>query len=151
MFIEHMLDYTDARELLDFIIEQAAGRQIAIAVVDLTGRLLAVASINGVGQHYTDFAIAKAMTALHEELNTVDFRFIYEEGKYVERVDNLTWAEWELTHAAQLRPGFCGWAGGTVVNNPNNPDHIVGAIGVSGLSELEDHELSFKRPEKWLY
>ncbi len=143
------LEYSEARLLLEYIVDQAGDAKVAICVVDATGKLLAAASINGAASHYMTFALAKAITGLHEEDDTAGFRHDQpDHSSWVPKEEGQGWSEGELILAAQLSPGFCGWAGGSVVIDPSEELHICGSIGVSGLMELEDQELADKLPAR---
>lgn len=148
MLTYSQLEYSEAEELLDYIVEQAGEKKVAICVIDTRGNILTVACINGVGQHYLNFAVAKARTALDEGQDTVHFRFARNPAGMWGIPAEGAWSEWEITHAAQLSSHFCGWAGGTLVLNPADGS-TIGAIGVSGLLELADHALASERPSGW--
>lgn len=74
----------------------------------------------------------KATTALLYRRNTRDF---------------IGWSAADCANARSVTPTFVNWAGGVLIYDEHG--EIVGAIGVSGLSEDADHELAIDAANSW--
>jgi glc operon protein GlcG len=97
----------------------------AVAVVDAYGELLAFLRTDGCRLTSTTIAINKAYTAAREQATS---KKVGEDAR--ER-------GFPMTNFGELR--YVTWGGGLPVRSAGE---VVGAIGVSGLSEEEDVELA---------
>ena len=151
------VEYREARDLLDHIILAAPKHEdgISVAVVDIYGLLLCQATLPGVTQMSVDAARRKALTVIRLGRDTVT---LCHEEKPQDRdfpeptpiwvPTNSSWSKDDIREAHAADPDFCAWAGGVQVISPADGS-MIGAIGVSGLSELEDHALASLRPSGW--
>src|SRR6187402_2004891 len=97
----------------------------AVAVVDAHGELLAFLRTDGCRLSCITVAINKAYTAAREQ------------GESKKLGDEARQRGFPLTNFGELR--YVTWGGGVPVRADGE---VVGAIGVSGLSEEEDIELA---------
>jgi len=117
-----------AQSVLACILERAAkdgGKPVAVAVVDDRGDLVVFARQDGVAHRSVRIAQDKAYTSALQESSTRDF------------VASLKKAERPI--AAFADPRYVGLAGGVLLEGGGA---LVGAVGVSGRSADEDHELA---------
>jgi len=123
------LDYQDAKHIVDTIVEKALQLQKAavIAVADAHGELIALARMDGAPISSIRVASNKAYTAARERKPTKE---IGEKIRHPER-------GFDIAFYGDRR--FCGWGGGIPIRKEG---HVVGAIGVSGLSSAEDIALA---------
>src|ERR1700722_7852480 len=122
------LDYSEARKIIDLIVEKALQMRKAavIAVADPHGELIAFARMDGAPVSSIRIAANKAWTAARERKPRKD---IGEKVRHPEKGHDI---------AYYGDPKFVGWGGGV----PVWKDGVVaGAVAVSGLSSREDIEL----------
>lgn len=124
-----MLDYEDAKKIVDAIYQKALELQKAavIAVCDAHGELLALARMDGAPLSSIRVAANKAWTAARERKPTKD---IGDKVRHPEK-------GFDIAYYGDDR--FVGWGGGLPVSKNG---HTVGGIGVSGLSSAEDIALA---------
>jgi glc operon protein GlcG len=125
----HTIDYSDAKRILDLIVNKALQMQKAavIAVADSHGELMAFARMDGAPVSSIRIAANKAWTAARERKPTKD---IGEKVRHPEKGHDI---------AYYGDPRFVGWGGGLPIWKNGE---VVGAIGVSGLSADEDTALA---------
>ena len=123
------LDYSEARKIIDLIVERALQMRKAavIAVADPHGELIAFARMDGAPVSSIRIAANKAWTAARERKPTKD---IGEKVRHPEKGHDI---------AYYGDPKFVGWGGGLPVWKDGQ---VVGAIAVSGLSSSEDIALA---------
>jgi glc operon protein GlcG len=123
------LDYSEARKIIDLIVEKALQMRKAavIAVADPHGELIAFARMDGAPVSSIRIAANKAWTAARERKPTKD---IGEKVRHPEKGHDI---------AYYGDPKFVGWGGGVPVWKDGQ---VVGAIAVSGLSSSEDIALA---------
>jgi glc operon protein GlcG len=124
-----VIGYSDARKIVDLIVERAAQIQkaVVVAVADSHGELIAFARMDGAPISSIKVAANKAWTAARERKTTKE---IGEKVRHPERGH-------DIAYYGDHR--FVGWGGGI----PIWKDGIVaGAVAVSGLSSREDIELA---------
>lgn len=121
------LGHLQAQEIIDAVRADLDRRGVggAIAVVDSHGELIAFLRTDGCGLPPTNIAMNKAYTAarLGAESRTVGER-LRDEGFPISNFGD---------------PRFVGWGGGVPLIVDGD---VVGAVGVSGLSEEEDVDLA---------
>jgi glc operon protein GlcG len=119
------LDYSEARKIIDLIVEKALATQKAavIAVADSHGELIAFARMDGAPISSIRIAANKAWTAARERKPTKD---IGEKVRHPEKGHDI---------AYYGDPRFVGWGGGIPVWKDGQ---VAGAVAVSGLSSSED-------------
>ena len=129
MRAQSTLDDADARAAVDAIYEelQARGKTAVIAVVDAHGELLGLLRVSGTLLSSMTVATNKAFTAarLRRPSSVVGKR----------SRDHTT--GFDIGYYGDSR--YVGWGGGVPVEREGQ---VVGAVGVSGLSESEDEELA---------
>ena len=125
----HTLDYSDAKRIIDLVVESAVKMQKAavIAVADSHGELIAFARMDGAPVSSIRVATNKAWTAARERKPTKD---IGEKVRHPEKGHDI---------AYYGDPKYVGWGGGVPVWKDGE---VVGAVGVSGLSSIEDISLA---------
>lgn len=119
------LDYSEAKKIIDAIVEKALRMQKAavIAVADSHGELIAFARMDGAPISSVRIAANKAWTAARERKPTKD---IGEKVRHPEKGHDI---------AYYGDPRFVGWGGGLPVWKDGQ---VAGAVAVSGLSSSED-------------
>jgi glc operon protein GlcG len=119
------LDYSEAKKIIDLIVEKALQMQKAavIAVADSHGELIAFARMDGAPISSIRIAANKAWTAARERRPTKD---IGEKVRHPEKGHDI---------AYYGDPRFVGWGGGIPVWKDGQ---VAGAVAVSGLSSSED-------------
>src|SRR5213593_4965251 len=125
----HSLDYSDAKRMIDVIVEKLLeSKQAAvIAVADSHGELIAFARMDGAPISSIRIAANKAWTAARERKPTKE---IGEKVRHPEKGH-------DIAYYGDAR--FVGWGGGLPICRDGE---VVGAIGVSGLSADEDTALA---------
>ena len=125
----HTIDYSDAKQIIDLIVNKALQMQKAavIAVADSHGELMAFARMDGAPVSSIRIAANKAWTAARERKPTKD---IGDKVRHPERGH-------DIAYYGDAR--FVGWGGGLPILKDGE---VVGAIGVSGLSADEDTALA---------
>lgn len=123
----YTLSHTDAMKIIHAVQAELekSGHGAAVAVTDAHGELLAFMRTDGCPLASINNAIHKAFTASREraESGAVGAR-ARQEG-------------WPLSNFAD--PRYIGWGGGIPLIHQGQ---VVGAVGVSGLSEAEDITLA---------
>jgi glc operon protein GlcG len=121
------LSHQDAAHIITTIqhaLEQR-GKGAAIAVVDAHGELIAFLRTDGCKLPSITIAINKAFTAAREGRPTGAIGAASREAPF------------PMTNFGDLR--YTGWGGGVPIIYQ---DQVIGAVGVSGLTEEEDIELA---------
>jgi uncharacterized protein GlcG (DUF336 family) len=143
------LDMNDALSLQLRVIEQAHTdglKPVAVCIVDARGEQLSAACMDGVKPPSILTAHAKAVTVVRFQRATVQFC-------NVQSVTNPElwvplgldgWDDEDIANAMKINPTFCSWPGGVPVFAHPEADIIVGAIGVSNRTAMEDHQLASK-------
>jgi glc operon protein GlcG len=123
------IDYSEARQAVDLIVEKALQMQkaAAVAVADLHGDLICFARMDGAPVSSVRIAMNKAWTAARERKPTKE---IGEKVKHPEKAHDI---------AYYGDPQYVGWGGGLPVWKNGE---VVGAVAVSGLSSNEDVALA---------
>jgi glc operon protein GlcG len=123
------IEYSEARQVIDLIVEKALQRKKAavVAVADSHGELIAFGRMDGAPISSIRIAMNKAWTAARERKPTKE---IGEKVRHPEKGHDI---------AYYGDPRFVGWGGGLPIWKGGE---VVGAIGVSGLSSTEDIELA---------
>jgi glc operon protein GlcG len=119
------IDYSEAKQIIDLIVERALKMKKAavIAVADSHGELIAFARMDGAPISSIRIAANKAWTAARERKPTQD---IGDRVRHPEKGHDI---------AYYGDPRFVGWGGGIPVWKDGQ---VVGAVAVSGLSSSED-------------
>ena len=125
----HDIDYSEAKQIIDLIIQKATAMQksIAVAVADSHGELIAFARMDGVALPSINIAINKAHSAARARKATQEIG------------DKVRHPEKGYDIAYYGDPKFVGWGGGVPVLKGAD---VIGAIAVSGLSAAEDADLA---------
>jgi glc operon protein GlcG len=123
------IDYSEAKKIIDLIVEKALGMQKAavVAVADSHGELIAFARMDGALVSSIRIAANKAWTAARERKATKD---VGEKVRHPEKGH-------DIAYYGDRR--FVGWGGGIPVWKNGE---VVGAVGVSGISQAVDIELA---------
>jgi uncharacterized protein GlcG (DUF336 family) len=108
---------------------------ISYAIVDRLGQLLKAGSQDGAMRGTDNIAIAKSRTALWAEKHTVLFGYERQEDGWKALAASGHRAD---DNRRVVFPDFVSYAGGLVIVRD---EEIVGATGISGRKELEDHDL----------
>src|SRR6202158_5863743 len=124
-----VIDYAEAKKIVDLIVEKAAHRQksVVVAVADSHGELIAFARMDGAPISSIRIAMNKAYTAARERKPTKE---IGDKVKDPAKGHDI---------AYYGDPRFVGWGGGIPIWKDGA---VVGAVAVSGLSSREDIELA---------
>lgn len=124
-----MIDYAEAKRVIDIIIEKASQTQKAasIAVADAHGDLICFARMDGAPVSSIQIAMNKAWTAARERKPTKE---IGDKIKHPEKGHDIGYYG---------DPKYVGWGGGLPIWEAGE---VVGAIAVSGLSSNEDVALA---------
>jgi len=119
------IDYSEAKKIIDLIVEKALQMQkpAVIAVADSHGELIAFARMDGAPVSSIRIAANKAWTAARERKPTKE---IGEKVRDPQKGHDI---------AYYGDPKFVGWGGGLPVWKGGQ---VVGAVAVSGLSSSED-------------
>ena len=123
------IDYSEAKKIIDVIVEKALQMKKAAvaAVADSHGELIAFARMDGAPISSIRIAMNKAWTAARERKPTKE---IGDKVRHPEKGHDI---------AYYGDAKFVGWGGGIPIWKNSE---VVGAIGVSGLSSTEDIELA---------
>ena len=121
------LGYAEARQLVGSVADQLEelGWGAAVAAVDAHGELVAFLRTEGCPLPSIKIAQAKAFTAARER----------QESRALG--DKAREEDFPLTNFGEL--GYVGWGGGVPIEVD---DEVIGAIGISGLPEIEDMKLA---------
>lgn len=125
MKITQTIEYSEAKKIIDLIVERALQMQKAavVAVADSHGELIAFARMDGAPVSSITIAANKAWSAARERRSTKE---IGEKVKHPEKAHDI---------AYYGDPKFVGWGGGVPVWKDGQ---VVGAVAVSGIAESED-------------
>ena len=123
------IDYTDAKLIVDAIVDKAQqlGKSAVVAVTDAHGELIAFARMDGAPLASIRVAANKAWTAARDRKPTKDIG-----DKIRDPVKGF-----DIAYYGDRR--FVGWGGGIPIWKNGQ---VIGAIGVSGLSSVEDVALA---------
>jgi glc operon protein GlcG len=123
------IDYQDAKRIVDVIVQRALEQQKAavVAVSDAHGELIALARMDGAPLSSIRVAANKAWTAARERKPTKEIG------------DKIRHPEKGFDIAFYGDRKFVGWGGGIPIWRDGQ---VIGAIGVSGLSSVEDIALA---------
>jgi glc operon protein GlcG len=123
------IEYSEAKRIVDLIVEKARQMQkaAAVAVADSHGDLICFARMDGAPVSSIRIAMNKAWTAARERKPTKE---IGEKVKHPERGHDI---------AYYGDPQYVGWGGGIPIWKNGE---VVGAVAVSGLSSSEDINLA---------
>jgi glc operon protein GlcG len=125
----HMLDYGESRRAGELIIDKASQMQkaAAVAIADSHGDLIYFARMDGAPVSSIKIAINKAWTAARERKPTKE---IGEKVRHPEKGHDISYYS---------DPKYVGWGGGLPIWKNGE---VIGAVGVSGLSSIEDIALA---------
>ena len=123
MYQNYHLSHKDALKIVTFIAAELEkqGKGAAIAVTDAQGELLCMLRIDGCKLPSINIAINKAFTAAREQKESMEI------GE-ASRTNGFP-----MTNFGDLH--YTAWGGGIPIRYQGQ---VVGAIGVSGLTEAED-------------
>src|SRR3981081_1651082 len=123
------IDYAEAKQVVELIVEKASQMQkaVVVAVADSRGELICFARMDGASVSSIAIAMNKAWTAARAGKPTQE---IGEKVRHPEKGHDI---------AYYGDPRFVGWGGGIPIWKDGN---VAGAIAVSGLSSREDIELA---------
>jgi len=124
-----VIDYSDAKKIVDLIVEKASAmeKSVVVAVADPHGELIAFARMDGAPISSVRIAANKAWTAARERKPTKE---IGEKVRHPEKGH-------DIAYYGDSR--FVGWGGGIPIWKQGV---VAGAVAVSGLSSREDIELA---------
>ena len=124
-----VIDYSEAKKIIDLIVERALQMQksVVVAVADPHGELIGFARMDGAPISSIRIAANKAWTAARERKET---REIGEKVRHPEKGH-------DIAYYGDRR--FVGWGGGIPIWKDGA---VAGAVAVSGLSSREDRELA---------
>lgn len=127
MKLRHALSHTEAARIIAAVQQELEqrGQGAAIAVVDAHGELLAFLRTDGCKLPSITIAINKAFTAARERRPTAEIG-----------VESRT-APFPMTNFGD--PRYTAWGGGIPIVLQGE---VIGAVGVSGLTEDEDIALA---------
>lgn len=130
----HTLSHADAAHIVGVIQQELERRGLgaAVAVVDAHGELLAFLRTDGCKLPSIRIAINKAFTAARERRPTAEIGAESREAPF------------PMTNFGDLR--YTAWGGGIPISYQGE---VVGAVGVSGLSEDEDIALAHLGVDAW--
>jgi glc operon protein GlcG len=131
-----VIDYSEAKKMIDIVVDHAAQLKKAavVAVADSRGELVAFARMDGAPLSSINIASNKAYTAARERKPTKD---IGDKARHPEKGH-------DISYYGDSR--YVGWGGGLPIIRDGV---VIGAIGVSGLSSQEDVALATKALD-WL-
>jgi len=123
------IDYAEAKQAVDLIVERALQTQkaVVVAVADCRGELIAFARMNAAPVSSVVIAMNKAWTAARAGKPTQE---IGESVRHPEKGHDISYYG---------DPRFVGWGGGIPVLKNGE---VAGAVAVSGLSSHEDATLA---------
>src|ERR1700737_3935234 len=124
-----VIDYAEAKKIIDLIVEKAAQteKSVVVAVADPHGELIAFARMDGAPLSSIRIAAKKAWTAARERKPTKE---IGEKVRHPEKGH-------DIAYYGDSR--FVGWGGGIPIRKNGE---VAGAVAVSGLSSAEDVSLA---------
>lgn len=147
-----ILGHHEARDLDDHLIQVASNDglgPVAISVIDYRYALKSASTMDGVKMSSIKTAHDKAVTALLFERDTVEFMHTWDESNGIWVPSDEVWTPIDVANACKINPVFVSWAGGSLIRSQKD-NSIVGAVGVSARTELEDHDLASRRPHRFL-
>ncbi|HET6180451.1 MAG TPA: heme-binding protein [Candidatus Sulfotelmatobacter sp.] len=123
------IDYSEAKQAVDLIVEHAIRMQktVVVAVADCRGELIAFARMDTAPVSSVVIAMNKAWTAARSGKPTKE---IGEKVRHPEKGHDISYYG---------DPRFVGWGGGVPVLKNGE---VAGAVAVSGLSSTEDATLA---------
>ena len=123
------IDYSEARRVVDLIVDKALQmrKAVAVGVADAHGDLICFARMDGAPVSSIHIAQNKAWTAARERKPTKE---VGEKVKHPEKGHDI---------AYYGDPRYVGWGGGLPIRKNGE---VVGAVAVSGLSSEEDVALA---------
>jgi len=128
------------------------GKPVSITVADALGEQLVVMRMDGASLDSRDISIAKARAAARGKKDTAEILFQRTEERqewHPRSAEEVTEAE---NAAASRRAAghttYVTWAGGACVLRYGK---VLGAVGISGRDQLDDHELAHKTANRWLF
>ena len=123
------IDYSEAKRVVDLIVEKASHMQkaVVVAVADSRGELICFARMDSASVSSIAIAMNKAWTAARAGKPTQE---IGEKVRHPEKGYDI---------AYYGDPRFVGWGGGIPVWKDGE---VAGAVAVSGLSSAEDVSLA---------
>lgn len=173
------IDAGDARLFMNLIMKTAENDglpPVAVSIVDITYRQLLAAAMDDVALTCVQTAHDKAVTALAQQTDTVAILHVDTPNGWVleedllggptdvslishgpsdaglrlgsERSERESWSLPDLIGGSKINKVFAPWAGGVLIRSPHD-DSILGAVGVSGRLQLDDHRLASLRPSGW--
>jgi glc operon protein GlcG len=124
-----VVDYAEAKKIIDLIVDKAAQlkKSVGVAVADSHGELVAFARMDGAPISSIRIAANKAWTAARERKATKE---IGDKVRDPQKGHDI---------AYYGDPRFVGWGGGIPIWKDGM---VAGAVAVSGLSSREDIELA---------
>src|SRR3984957_6950465 len=124
-----VIDYSDAKKIIDLIVGKAAQmeKSVVVAVADAHGELIAFARMDGAPVSSIRIAANKAWTAARDRKPTKE---IGDKVRHPEKGHDI---------AYYGGPQFVGGGGGIPIWKNGA---VAGAVAVSGLSSREDIELA---------
>jgi uncharacterized protein GlcG (DUF336 family) len=132
--------------------ESDSGRPVAITVADVQGESLVVLQQDGVSLDAISASQALARTAAREKRDTIATCFQMREERqewHPRSVEEVRRAEVEAANRwAAGDTTYMTRAGGHCVLSFGN---VIGAIGVCGRKELQDHHLAWKATVRWFF
>lgn len=146
------IGYREALDIQDYLLKVAAEDQlapVAICIVDATGTLLAAVTMDGTKMPSIKTAHDKAVTAVHFQRDTMEFRYVRDGGAWRRAHTSAGdgWDVHDILAATKINSTFTHWGGGVLIRSITGS--IVGAIGVSNRTEEEDHNLASKWTDIW--
>lgn len=128
---EYVLEFADARRIVDYLVDEITrrGKAGVIAVCDSHGELMALARMDGAPYSSVTIAMNKAYSAARERKASKE---IGNAARHEEKGFDIGYFG---------DPRFTGWGGGVPIKRDGQ---VVGAVAVSGLPQLEDMELAEK-------
>jgi uncharacterized protein GlcG (DUF336 family) len=130
------LGYKEARMIVDAVVEaseKSEGLNMAVAVIGRDGAPLCLARMDGVPAAPARLCLSKAQSALEIFRDLIDARHIYSTRDTGHGTVGLKTYEFSST-------AFTTIPGGCLIKTRDGS--IVGAIGTSGRSPLEDEEMA---------
>jgi uncharacterized protein GlcG (DUF336 family) len=123
------LDMKSARRAVDAAMKRSEelGVKMNIALVDCGGNLKAFARMDGAWLGSVDIAQKKAKTARFFDMNTGEIGKLSQPGR-------------PLFNIEHSNDGLITFPGGVVIRNAQG--HVIGAIGVSGSTVENDHDVA---------
>jgi uncharacterized protein GlcG (DUF336 family) len=146
-----MLALAEAMELQNHLLDIANSDRlnpVAICIVDTTGMMLSAVTMDGTKEPSIATAHNKAVTAVQFQCDTIELCHKLDDNSLWVPDTEGGWTQMDIANAMNINPWFVSWGGGALVRSPHD-DAILGAIGVSNRTEVQDHELASQRPAGW--